>query len=146
GVRAERARTPSVARLAQCLEGRAQLLAEALRLFPGGEVAAPVDLVEVGDVRVALLDPASRGSPDLTGESGETHRERDWRRHLPGRAGRRLSALPVLPSRRDPRARQPVQRDVVEDVVPRQIARWLLVYEGARDLVVGVGVVVQHPG
>jgi len=34
----------------------------------------------------------------------------------------------------------------VEDVVPGQAARRLLVDKGAGDLVVGVGVVVEHPG
>src|SRR5690349_9908999 len=90
------ARTPFLLRLAQCLERRPYLLAEQLRLFPCGEVTAPVDLIEVGEAGVALLNPASRGSPDLARESGESDRDRDLRRHLPGRTSRGLSALPVL--------------------------------------------------
>ncbi len=60
-------------RLAKRLERSADLCAEELRLFPGGEVPALVDLVEVGDVGVRLLDPAARGLPDLAGERGEAH-------------------------------------------------------------------------
>ena len=58
---------------------------EELRLLPGGEVAAPVDLVEVDEVGVGLLDPAARGPEDLAGERGEADRERDRRRSLAGR-------------------------------------------------------------
>ena len=58
---------------------------EELRLLPGGEVTALVDLVEVGDVGVGVLDPAARGPPDLAGEGGEADRERDLRRSLAGR-------------------------------------------------------------
>src|SRR6266478_7624341 len=119
------ARTPSVWRLAHRLEGRPQLLAEQLGLFPRGEVAALVGLVVVGDVGVALIDPASRRSPDLAGETGEADRKLDRRRRLPGGTGGGLCALPVLPSRRGTSARQPVQRDVVEDVVPGEVARGL---------------------
>jgi hypothetical protein len=41
-------------------ERRPDLGREQLGLFPGGEVAAPIDLVEVGEVAVRLLDPAAR--------------------------------------------------------------------------------------
>src|SRR5215213_651180 len=66
--------TPSL-RLAQGSERRPDLGREEFRLFPGGEVSAPVDLVEVGEVGVRLLDPAARGPPDLAGERGEADRE-----------------------------------------------------------------------
>ncbi len=46
--------------LAQRLERRPDLGREQLGLFPGGEVAAPVDLVEVDEGGVRLLDPAAR--------------------------------------------------------------------------------------
>src|SRR5688572_15595640 len=51
--------------LAQRPERSPHLGREELRLLPGGEVAARVDLVEVGGVGVDLLDPAARGSEDL---------------------------------------------------------------------------------
>jgi hypothetical protein len=50
------------------------------------------------------------------------------------------------PGRRGPGACQPVQRDVVEDVVPGGIARGLFVDKRAGDLVVAVRVVVEQPG
>src|SRR5439155_26819848 len=109
-----------------------------LRLLPGGEVAAPVGLVEVGDVGVSLFDPAARGPEDLAGELGEADRERDRRRSLAGRKSRslRLTVLPVRPSGGGPGSRQPVQSDVVENVVPGEIARGLAVDKGAGDRVV----------
>src|SRR3712207_2679186 len=39
-----------------------------------------------------------------------------------------------------------VQRDVVDDALPGETARGLAVDERARDLVVAVRVVVEHPG
>src|ERR671914_2400018 len=125
-------------------ERRSDLGGEELRLLPGGEVAAPVDLVEVGEVGVDRLDPAARGSPDLAGERREADRNRDRRRSLAGRTGcgQELSELPVPPGGRGAGARQPVQRDVVEDAVPGEIARGLAVDERAGDLEVAVRVVV----
>src|SRR5436190_7276665 len=81
---------------------RPDLFAEQLRLFPGGEMAAPGDLVEVDDVGVALLDPAARGPPDLTRKGGEADRDRRRRRSLAGRKSLGSSALPVRPGRRGP--------------------------------------------
>src|SRR4030095_16195520 len=71
---------------AKRLERGSHLLREELGLFPGGEVAALADLVEVGDVGVGVLDPAARGPPDLAGECGEADAERDFRRGLTGSA------------------------------------------------------------
>ena len=101
---------------AQRSERRPELGAEKLRLFPRGEVAALVDLVEVGEAGVDRLDPAARGSPDLAGERREADRNRDRRRSLAGRTGcgQDPSEFPVPPGGRGAGARQPVQRDVVE--------------------------------
>src|SRR5260370_31453556 len=46
--------------VAQWPERRADLGREQFGLFPGGEVAAPVHLVEVGEAGVGLLGPAAR--------------------------------------------------------------------------------------
>src|SRR3712207_7095856 len=46
-------------------------------LFPRGEVAALVDLVEVGEVGVDRLDPAPGRRPDLARERGEADRHAD---------------------------------------------------------------------
>jgi DNA-binding CsgD family transcriptional regulator len=132
--------------LAQRRERGPDLGREQPGLFPGGEVAAPVGLVEVGEVGVGLLDPATRGPEDLVGERGEADRELDLRARLPRRDHLGLCALPIRPGRRGPGAGQPVHRDVVEDVVAGEASGRLPVDEGAGDLVVAVGVVVEHPG
>src|SRR5215213_4763563 len=58
---------------------------EQLRLLPRREVATLLDLVEVGKGAVRPPDPAARGRPDLAGEGGEAHRDRDLGRSLGGR-------------------------------------------------------------
>jgi hypothetical protein len=70
--------------LAQRLEGHPKLGGEQLGLFPGGEVAAPADLVEVAQAGVAPLDPAARGAEGLAGEYREAGRELDLRGSLAG--------------------------------------------------------------
>src|SRR5688572_23992883 len=129
-------------------ERRPDLLREESRLFPGGEVAAPVDLVEVREAGVDRLNPAARGSPDLAGERREADRNRDRRRSRATRTGcgQNLSKLPVPPGGRGAGARQPVQRDVVDDALPGEIAHGLALYKRAGHLVVAVRVVVEHPG
>src|SRR5262245_9649697 len=114
-------------RLSKRPECGAHFAREEFRLFPSGKVTALVDLVEVGDVGVRVLDPAARSPPDLAGEGGEADRERDLGRSLAGLAclSLGLSVLPVRPGRRVAGARQPVQRDVVDDVVPGEIAHGL---------------------
>src|SRR5690349_694602 len=104
--------------LPQRPERRAYLFTEELRFFPGGEVSTPLRFVEVGEGRVALLDPAARRPKDLVRKRGEADGERDGWRGLACRERLGASALPVRPGRRGSRTRQPVQRDVVEDVVP----------------------------
>src|SRR5256886_14638872 len=61
--------------LTQRLEGGAQLLTEDLRLFPGGEVAAYVNLVPVDEIPEAALAPASRRRVDLGRKHGNGDRE-----------------------------------------------------------------------
>jgi hypothetical protein len=102
-------------------------------------VAAPVDLVEVGEAGENHLDPAERGREDLAGERREADRNRDRRRSLAGRTGCGLgpSELPVPPGGRGASARQPVQRDVVDDVVPGEVARGLAVEERVKSLGTG---------
>jgi len=110
--------------LAKRPERGTDLRREQLRLFPGGEVAALLDLVEVGEAGVDRLDPAARGGPDLAGERREADRHGDRRRRLAARkrCGQRSSVLPVRPGRRRCGAGQPVQRDVVDDGVPGETA------------------------
>src|SRR5580693_2354992 len=130
---------------AQRPERRPDLLGEQLGLFPGGEVTALVHLVEVDDVGVRLLDPAARGPPDLAGERREADRNRDRRGSLTGRTSIFLSFFPVRARSRRPGACQPVQGDVVDDVVPGEIARRLPAGKTAGDLQVAVRIVIDHP-
>ena len=69
---AEARRPPDA--LPQRLKCRAQLRREECRLFPRREVAAAVDLVEVGEAGVDRLDPAARCSPELAGERRKADR------------------------------------------------------------------------
>src|SRR3954447_11464016 len=132
--------------LAKRAERSSHLGREELRLLPGGEVAAPVDLVEVREVGVGHLDPAARGSPDLVGERREGDRYGRRRRGLNGEAGPCSSVLPVVPGGGASGAGQPVEGDVVDDVLLCQVPGRPAVDERAGDLVVAVRVVVEHPG
>src|SRR3954452_22357151 len=131
------------ARLSECCSRRAPLISqrlecgpdlrcEKLRLFPGSEVAALVDLVEVSDVRVARLDPAARRPPDLSWKRREAERDLRRRQWLRTR-GRRVRPvrLPIRSSCRGTGAGEPVQRDVVEDVIACQVAGRLPIEKGA---------------
>ena len=89
-----------------------------LRLLPRGEVAAFGQPVVVDQVGIRLLRPAPRRGVELIGKDADGGRERDALRGKEGEL-----ALPVQAGRRDRRVRQPVQRDVVEDVVARQSLR-----------------------
>lgn len=108
-------------------------------------MSATFDLAEVGEAGVHNLDPTSGRSKDFAGERRKSHGNRDRRRRLAGRTGCGLSGLPVPPCGRGPSARQPVQRDVVEDAVPGEIARGLTLHERLGNLVVAVRVMVEHP-
>ena len=80
-------------------------------------MAAAVDLAEVDEVGVGPLGPAARGLVDLLGEDGDG-----------GRDGYALDPeevvgiLPVQPGRGNRSVRQPVEREVVQDLVPGQVA------------------------
>src|SRR5262245_29891563 len=82
-------------------ERRAELLREELRLFPGREVAALVDLVEVDQVLVGAPGPGLRGSIDVLRKYRDGHRERALG-GLPGGGTRRVASavLPIEPPRR----------------------------------------------
>src|ERR1700754_3440488 len=62
-------------RLAKRPERGAELLGEDLRLLPGREVAAFVDLVVVDEIRIGPLGPAPRRLVQLARKDG--HRGRD---------------------------------------------------------------------
>src|SRR6266487_743935 len=103
--------------LAERAERGPHFAAEDLRLFPGGEVPALVDLVEIDEVGIGLLDPAPRRLICLVGEYAHGHGDGD-----PFGIPKATLVFPIEPRRGDPRVRQPKERDVVEDVVTRQLA------------------------
>ena len=113
--------------------------------FPGREVAALVELVVMDELGIRPLCPAPRGLILLARKDAHGHRDGDA-------LGVEEAALvlPIETRRRDPRVRQPIERDVVEDLVTRQFAR------GARGPVQSRGdrrcrlavsiIVVEEPG
>src|SRR5688500_16183599 len=105
-----------------------------------------VDLVDIREARVDRLNPTARGRKDLAAECGEGDGNRHWRRSLALSTSEKLSELPVPPRSRRAGARQPVQRDVVDDGVTGEMAHGLAVDERLGDLVVAVRVMVQQPG
>jgi hypothetical protein len=130
---------------AQRPEPRPELGGEELRLLPGREVTALVHLVVVDEPGIRPLGPAPGRLVLFAGEYA--HGDRD------GNAfGVEKAALvfPIETRRGDARVRQPVERDVVQDLVPRQFAG------GARRPVQGRGdrggrlairvIVVEKPG
>src|SRR3954452_25134030 len=123
--------------LAERLESRAQLGGVQLRLLPGGEVPAPVDLVVVDEVGVCLLRPAPRSLVDLVGEDADGN----WDGHVLAGDVAALE-LPVQPRRGDSGLGQPEERDVVEDIVGAQA--FLLPVEGPGDHVQARRVVIEH--
>src|SRR5262249_10667921 len=103
-------------------------------------MVALVDLVEVDELRVRLLRPAPRCLVELSREYA--HRSRDGDA-LPVEESERV--LPVETTRGDSGVRHPGHRDVVEDLVPRQVAD-RMAGEGGRDVLVALRVVIEHPG
>src|SRR5262249_9662573 len=82
------------------LEGRAELGSEELRLLPGREMSAPVDLVAVYQVAIGALGPALRRPVDVPGKDRDGDRQRDLPALLRGRARRALSAVLPVEARR----------------------------------------------
>src|SRR5271169_2530164 len=101
-------------------ERRSHLLNEELRLLPGGEVSALGKLVVVDQLRVRPLCPTPRGLVDLVGEGADGDRDFDAPHVEEACSVRDLRGVPVEARRGDRGVCQPIERDIVEDVVPRQ--------------------------
>src|SRR5215469_125246 len=83
------------------MERGAQLVAEELRLLPGGEVAAAVDLVDVGQSRVGAPRPRLGRPEGILSEDGDADGDTDLRGLHQGCACRaRPAVLPVEPAGR----------------------------------------------
>src|ERR1700682_2635610 len=88
---------------------------------------------------VRFLYPAARGGVDLIWKDADGIRDGDV---LGGEKGKLV--FPIETTRRDSRVRQPVERDVVEDVVSRKALG--LAAKDARHERLTVFVVVEYPG
>src|SRR5215813_5896278 len=126
-------------RLAQWLERRPQLLSYELRLFPSRKVATFGKPVVVDQVGIGSLDPTARGRVYLLWKYAHGNRDGDvFRREEP------QLVFPIQTRRRDRSVCEPVERDVVEDVVSCEPLA--LTVKDARDKLVAVDVVIDHPG
>ena len=96
-------------------EGSSDLLTKKFRLFPGREVTALRESVVVDQFGIGFLCPGLRSCIDLIGKNAHGSRDRDTFRSEQAKL-----AFPIETSRRDRRIRQPIERDIVEDVVSRQ--------------------------
>src|SRR2546430_7039301 len=115
--------------LTQGLEGAAQLLGKDFWLFPGGEVAALVNLVPIHDVAEATLAPASRRRIDLGRKHGNGDRElRDM--DCVERAAASLRSFPVGSGRGRPGVCQPVEGYRVKHLVEPEDSLGLTVAVG----------------
>src|SRR6202011_948388 len=126
-------------KLAQRLERRTKLGHEDLWLFPGRKVPAFVELVVMNELGIGFFCRTPRSWIQLVRK--RAHGNGD------GNAfdtEKRQLVFRIETSRRIPRVRQPVERNVVEDVVSRQA--FGLSVEDAGDERVTFVVVVDHPG
>ena len=105
-------------RLTHRRERRTDLPREEPRLFPGREVPALVERVVVDQLRVGTLGPAARCLILLAGEHADRHGHRN-----PLGVEEAALVFPIEARRRDARVGQPVERDVVEHLVARQLTR-----------------------
>ena len=99
-----------------------QLRAEKLRLFPGREMSAFVDLMEVDEIAIGAPRPCLRSSIDIIWKYRDCDRERDVAGLLRSRNNDAASraVLPVQACRRGRGICQPIQRDVIQHVVFRR--------------------------
>src|SRR5215203_278746 len=125
--------------LAQRSQASANLFHEQLRLLPGREVPAFVELVVMDEVGIGLLCPTPRHLIEIARKDAYRYRDGDALR-----VEEAVLVFPIETSRRDPRVRQPVVGDVVEDVVSCKALG--LSVEDARDQRQTSRVVVEHPG
>jgi hypothetical protein len=108
-------RRPHRLRRAQRPETRANLVRELLRLFPGRKVSAFGETVVMNQFGIRFLRPALRGCVDLIWKHADGNRDGDVLRRKEVQL-----VFPIQSSRRDCRVRQPIERDVVEDVGSRK--------------------------
>src|SRR5262245_32767844 len=118
----EKRSTPALVnsdRLAQRSERGAELLREQFWLFPRRKVSAFVGFVPIDELVEGLLSPTARSTVDLPGE--DRHCDRDLRDlNCVERSAPALRRVPVGPRRGGAGVREPIERDVVEDLISRK--------------------------
>src|SRR4051812_1602015 len=127
--------------LAKRSQASANLFHEELWLLPGGKVPAFGGGVEMDEIVVGALGPTPRSLVDLFREDADGSRNGDvvvveegaFVFHIEASAGHA-------------RVRQPGEGDVVQDVVPGQVAVGLPIEEEFHDVPVAGHVVVDQPG
>jgi hypothetical protein len=102
-------------------------------------VPAFIEDVVIDEFGIGPLCPTPRGCIDLVRKNAYSNRDGDVFGVEKGEL-----IFPIKTSRRDRRVRQPVQRNVVQDVIPCEAAR--LSGEDAYDERLTSGVVVKYPG
>src|SRR5204863_2982811 len=139
GRRARYLRTARVPKSTQRSEPLADLVDEQLGLLPGSKMPALVELVVVDEIGIGLLRPTPRHLIELVRKDAHGYGDGDalW-------VAEAELVFPIEASRRDPRVRQPVVGDVVEDVVSGKALG--LSVEDTCDQGQTSRVVVEHPG
>ena len=127
--------------LPQRLEPCAEIAHQELRLFPRREVPAFVVLLVVEELGIRPFRPTPRSFVDLFREDANGGRNGDVEVVEEG-----ALVFPIETSAGHARVRQPGKGDVVEDVVPCEIAVGLPIEKEFRDVRVAGYVVVDHPG
>src|SRR5690349_15293488 len=100
------------------------LVCQKLWLFPSGKMSALGEDIEVEEIVVGALRPTPWSLINLLREDADGSRYGDAQV-----VEKAALELRVEPSGRHPGVRQPGQRDVVEDVVPRKVAVGLPIHE-----------------
>src|SRR5437588_4773846 len=134
-------RVPSAAPClrAQRPQSDAQLFHDELRLLPRREMPAIVELVVVNEFGIGTLCPTTRSCVEFVREGAYGNRDGDA-----FNSEKRELVLPVESTRGNPSVRQPRERDVIEEIVPREACG--LPVKGARDELQATCVVVHKIG
>src|SRR5690349_14609162 len=105
--------------LAQWPEALAKIFGQELWLLPCREVSAFVVVAVEDHLGIRALRPAARRRINLVGKDGDDNGNRYASCIEEATLGGQLSRVPVETPRGDRSVRQPVERDVVEDVISR---------------------------
>src|SRR5215813_4121536 len=133
------ARRPPDLDSTQRTETCAKVIHNRPRLLPRGEVTAFRMPLIVDQLGVGLFGPTPWGRTYFIREDTHDRGDGDAFRCKEGKL-----VLPIETRRRNSRVRQPIERDVVENVVPREALG--LTVEDACDQLIAPDVVVEDPG